>query len=265
MNYSQIIGIVHETNRPPGGLRNVIKVAQQAFVERGSRVLEIGTSTGFTAIELSRLTKCQVTAVDINEPSLEVARDRARRAGVAEQVTFELQDAQKLPYASNSFDLVFCGNVPSLIPDRKAALAEFVRVVRPGGFIAAIPMYYTKQPSEALVRQVSEAQGADLRPLNRQQWLEFYDSDQLVVQSMEDYTFDWISDATIKTFIDDLLTQPHLEALRADTREVITRKYHEYIPLFRENLSHMAYTMLMLRRDTCKIDAELFTSSPLTA
>jgi len=57
MDYNQIIGLIKETNRPPGGRKTVFEIVNRTCIDRESKVLEIGTSTGFTAIELSKLVK----------------------------------------------------------------------------------------------------------------------------------------------------------------------------------------------------------------
>ena len=81
MDYNQLIGLVKETNRPPGGRRTLFEIINRTCIDRESRVLEIGTSTGFTAIELSKLVKCKIISIDINEMSLKEAQDRAFKEG----------------------------------------------------------------------------------------------------------------------------------------------------------------------------------------
>lgn len=131
MDYNQLIGIVRETNRPPGGFKSILHIAQNTFITRETKVLEIGTSTGITAIELAKLTHCKITAIDINPVSIEEAKKRAVEEGVSEYINFEIQDATQLEYADNTFDLVFCGNVTSLISEREKALNEYLRVLKP--------------------------------------------------------------------------------------------------------------------------------------
>ncbi|MDO8656119.1 MAG: class I SAM-dependent methyltransferase, partial [Nanoarchaeota archaeon] len=82
MSYNELIGVVRETNRPPGGLRSIARIAQHTFLKTGQKVLDIGTSTGVTAIELARLTGATVHGIDINPLSLEEAERRAAVYGV---------------------------------------------------------------------------------------------------------------------------------------------------------------------------------------
>ncbi|MDX3772184.1 MULTISPECIES: class I SAM-dependent methyltransferase [unclassified Streptomyces] len=264
MNYNELISVVRETNRPPGGVRTISNLAARAHLGKDSHVLEIGTSTGITAIELARLVGCRVTAIDINERSIAEARRRAESLGVAHLITFEVNDATATGYPDDNFDMVFCGNVTSLIPDRAQALAEYSRVVKPGGFIAAIPMYYVKQPSEQLLADVTAAIQVTVEPLEESHWLDFFLGDGRVPFTQEQYTFDWISDEVVDSFVRDILARPHLDELSAEAREALVEQYAVYMRLFRDNLSEMGYTELLVR---CEVDElgepELFTASPV--
>ncbi|MEV5954543.1 class I SAM-dependent methyltransferase [Streptomyces sp. NPDC051987] len=264
MNYNELISVVRETNRPPGGVKTISHLAVGAHLDKDSHVLEIGTSTGITAIELARLVGCRVTAIDINERSIAEARRRAESLGVDHLITFEVNDATATGYPDDTFDLVFCGNVTSLIPDRAKALAEYSRVVKPGGFIAAIPMYYVKQPSEQLLADVTAAIQVTVEPLDESYWLDFFLGDGRIPFSRAQYTFDWISDEVVDSFVRDILARPHLDELSAEAREVLAEQYAVYMRLFRDNLAQMGYTELLVRCEADELgEPELFDSSPV--
>ena len=72
--------------------------------------------------------------VDISEPMLA----RAVRAAAGPQVGFLRADAQQLPLRDQTVDAVVSIAVLQLIPDPFAALAEIVRVLRPGGRLAVM-------------------------------------------------------------------------------------------------------------------------------
>lgn len=260
MNYNELIGVVRETNRPPGGLDAIYRIAQRSFLRPESRVLEIGTSTGFTAIELARLTRCHIDAIDINPISLEEASSRAHRSGVRDRIDFKVEDATKTSFADASFDMVFCGNVTSLIPDRDRALAEYARVLKSGGFLAAIPMYYVERPSADLIKRVSDAIRVDIVPRYKKDWTEFFQREPLETYWSEDFRFDRIGDTAIDQFVDLILRRPHLDTLAKDARDALSEQYRKFMFLFRENLAMMGYTVMLLRKETCPIDPELFTA-----
>ncbi|EKD55475.1 MAG: hypothetical protein ACD_60C00005G0002 [uncultured bacterium] len=261
MDYNHIIGIVKETNRPPGGINSLACIAQKIFLGPNKHVLEIGTSTGFTAIELARLTHCNISAIDINPESLAEAKFRAKENNIEDKIKFIEMDATEINFNNELFDLVFCGNVTSLIPNRKKALKEYSRVLKNNGYLAAIPIYYLETPSDQLLSNVSKAIQVDLKPIYKDYWIDFFNQKPLHIFYQEDYQFDFISDKYIKKFTNQILSRPHLKLLNTHTKEMLCQRYQELMLLFRDNLAKMGYTILILRKEENSFDPELFTSS----
>lgn len=112
-------------------------------VRRGDRVLDAGCGPGrftVTAAELG----ASVTALDLSEGQLELARATVAEAGVSDAVeAFVAADIADLSvFADAHFDAVICygGALSYVCERRQAAAAELVRVVRPGGILFASVM-----------------------------------------------------------------------------------------------------------------------------
>jgi len=109
-----------------------------AFVERvgvniGDNVLDVATGTGNLAIPAARLGGI-VTGIDI-APNL-VARARAKAAAGKLDIIFDEGNAESLPYATGIFKTVMSMFGVMFVPRPERALAEMLRVTRPGGRIA---------------------------------------------------------------------------------------------------------------------------------
>jgi ubiquinone/menaquinone biosynthesis C-methylase UbiE len=99
-----------------------------------ARSLEIGAGTGYFTLNLLRAGLLgEATCSDISQGMLETLQSNARSLGL--RVATERADAERLPFADESFDLVLGHAVLHHIPDLPRALAEFERVLRPGGTI----------------------------------------------------------------------------------------------------------------------------------
>ena len=262
MSYNELIGIVRETNRTPGGNLSVFHVSNRTRLDGTSVVLDIGTSTGSTAIELARLTGCTVFGIDKNETSLEEARRRAASLGLR-RVHFQQQDATDLDFVGGTFDMVFCGNVTSLITNPERAFAEYLRVLREGGYLAAIPMYYLEEPSEELVEKVRHAIQVPIKVQYRSEATGFFSHESIELYSSTHFRFDALSEERVAGYVETMLAQPHLLALHPPARDALRDVYSEYMQLFRENLSLMGYTILIARKSAFVEDELLFTARPI--
>jgi ubiquinone/menaquinone biosynthesis C-methylase UbiE len=97
------------------------------------RWLDVGCGNcAFTEELIARCAPAAVTAIDPSDDQLAYARTRP---GVS-MTDFRVGDAQNLPFADNSFDVAAMALVISFLPDPGRAVAEMVRVVRPGGWVA---------------------------------------------------------------------------------------------------------------------------------
>jgi SAM-dependent methyltransferase len=94
----------------------------------GERWLDVGTGTGEVALRVGR-SGADVTGVDISDALLETARAKPD----AENVTWELGDAQSLRFDEATFDGVVSCFAVIFAPNPEAAAGELARVCRPGG------------------------------------------------------------------------------------------------------------------------------------
>jgi SAM-dependent methyltransferase len=97
--------------------------------------LEIGAGTGYFSLNLAQLGLLErPTATDISDGMLSTLAETAAELGVP--VATVRAEAERLPFADESFDLVFGHAVLHHIPDLRRALDQFHRVLRPGGTLA---------------------------------------------------------------------------------------------------------------------------------
>ena len=97
----------------------------------GATVLEVAPGPGYLAIEMARLGRFRVSALDISHTFIQIGRENARQAGVS--VDFRQGDAAVMPFAAESFDLIVCQAAFKNFTYPGSALDEMYRVLRSGG------------------------------------------------------------------------------------------------------------------------------------
>jgi len=101
----------------------------------GSKVLDVASGSGNAALAAARRF-CDVTSTDYVPELLQRGRQRAETEGLP--MTFEVADAENLPYPDCSFDIVLSAIGAMFAPDQQRAARELVRVCRKGGRIGMV-------------------------------------------------------------------------------------------------------------------------------
>ena len=118
-----------------GGMHRLWKrfTVDLANVKPGEKILDVASGSGDLALAFAKLIgpNGQVWQTDINEAMLKVGRDRLINAGY--MLPNALCDAEKLPFANESFDLVTVAFGLRNMTRKDVALAEMTRVLKPGG------------------------------------------------------------------------------------------------------------------------------------
>ena len=98
-----------------------------------ARVLDLGCGYGSAARYLAANFGCSVTATNISEKELELARERSSEAGLDHLLSFEYGDFHHLGYPDGSYDVVWSQDAFLHAVDKRAVLSECRRVLKPGG------------------------------------------------------------------------------------------------------------------------------------
>lgn len=140
-----------------------------AALKPGERVLDVACGTGIVArLAAARVgSGGKVVGLDVNEGMLEVARSISR--DIHPPVEWWREDAADMPFADETFDVVFCQQGLQFFEDQPAALSEMHRILAPDGRLLLSVLRSIKHNpgwrplAEALKRYVGPEAGVMMR------------------------------------------------------------------------------------------------------
>jgi len=130
----------------------------------GQQALDVAGGTGDLAVGLLRQVgkEGRVVLSDINPSMLERGRDRLLDLGFVGNVEFLVADAERLPFADDSFDCVTIGFGLRNVTDKSAALASMHRVLKPGGQLLVLEF---STPTAPGLKPIYDAYSFNVLPL----------------------------------------------------------------------------------------------------
>lgn len=131
----------------------------KAFVDRAialgastGHFLDVGTGPAQIPILLAqRCPHIHITAIDLSEEMLKIAKRHVAHAELTDRITLELIDAKTLPYPDNTFDGLISNSIVHHIHDAMMALKEMGRVARPKGPVLIRDLIRPETPADAQV------------------------------------------------------------------------------------------------------------------
>jgi len=140
----------------PGGLTLTSELATLCGMSAGASVLDVACGTGESACYLAGKIGARVCGLDHSDAALARARGKAQARGL--RVDFLKGDAEALPFVDAAFDVVICECTLCLL-DKKAAMREMTRVVRPQGRVGIHDLFWHDNASRRLKQQLAENEG----------------------------------------------------------------------------------------------------------
>jgi ubiquinone/menaquinone biosynthesis C-methylase UbiE len=119
----------------PGGTALTGRLGELLGLSCESQVLDVASGRGDSAFYLAETLGCRVIGIDLSEENVYISTAETQRRGLCERVSFQLADAEGLPFAGGTFDAIVCECAFCTFPNKATAAQEFHRVLKPDGQI----------------------------------------------------------------------------------------------------------------------------------
>ena len=169
----------------PGGLNLTRQLIRPLALGCRSVAVDVACGPGRSSLELARETGCTVIGVDLSAANVAEAQRAAEVAGLADRLSFLVGDAEALPLEAASADGALSECALCTFPDKRAAVRELARVLKPGARLALSDMTadVARLPDELRTLQAWVACIADARPLD--EIAELLGGEDFVVESLD--------------------------------------------------------------------------------
>ena len=161
-----------KTRLRPGGRKATEWLIASGDFNKDKKILEVACNMCTTAIGLVQKFGCKIEGVDLDEAALEKARANIAMHGLQDKIHVQRANAMVLPFDDESFDIVINEAMLTMLPvqAKMKAVAEYFRVLKPGGFLLTHDVMLTTEDSEAVLQQLREAINITVTPLTKQGW-----------------------------------------------------------------------------------------------
>lgn len=159
-----------------GNVNATIELLNLCQIEADQYILDVGCGAGVTPCFIAKNYYCRVAGIDIREGMIERSKERADSEGVSKSVEFRLGDAQEIPYEDSSFDIVVTESVTAFVENPLQAIREYVRILKPGGYIGLNESTWFQPPSEEMIAWVSQEIGGGGKPYTCEEWVTLLES-----------------------------------------------------------------------------------------
>ncbi len=126
------------------------ELLQWSGVQQAENILDVGCGIGGSSLYLAKKFNAQVTGITLSPVQASRAAERATEALLNTQASFQVADAQNMPFADNSFDLVWSLESGEHMPDKTKFMQECYRVLKPGGKFIMVTWCHRSTENAAL-------------------------------------------------------------------------------------------------------------------
>lgn len=264
MNYTDFIALLRETNRCPGGKKTIRRIRELLHIGKTTKILDVGSNTGFTSLELAHTTPAAIFGIEISEACVSESNNWLSKdcESVRSRVNFQLANAYDIPFPDNTFDIIMVGGATSFMSRKEKAISEYFRTLKPWGFLVMSPLTYHTTPPQKVIEDVGTAIANPIKPMKKEDWVRITKETitDFELYFEESHMLSPRKDKDIDDYVGYFLQKDHIKHMPEDVKSAIRNKWTGILKVFNENHKYLGYDIIIFRKRLEPEEPELFIS-----
>lgn len=249
LSYPDFIGFINQWNTPPGALVTLSKFATFSGLNKSSRLLDVGCSTGFNSRELSVLSGCGGIGFDISQRSVEMARYNLKIVAPKSRFNYQVSDGESLRFKQKFTHIVTAENI-KFFKDPELMLQKCATWLGDGGYILASPYFQVRAMPQKLVSGMHRQLGIPLKAFKNFSYkdvMDLYNKFEIVYEDKQYPVVETSKELEYyaESVIDGACALRSIK--EPELRECMKNKLLGYRKLINESRKYQGFTVLVLR------------------
>lgn len=164
-----------KTKLRPGGVTATNWLLDQIEADEDTKILEVACNEAEHLINFSKKYNNINYGVDNNESWLNKGKERVKTNNLESNIKLLVADARKLPFEDNTFDIVLNEAMLTMLSnkDKKLAISEYFRVLKPGGMLLTHDIRQVKE-NIPQIKELQHILTMGAIPLTLENWLDIF-------------------------------------------------------------------------------------------
>lgn len=155
----------YKINRRQAQIDLIEELLHWGKIDKAEKIVDVGCGIGGSTLYLAQKYQAKAQGITLSPQQAKRATERAKEADLAERVSFQVANALEMPFADNSFDLVWSLESGEHMPDKTQFLQECYRVLQPGGKL--VMATWCHRPTNSLAGELTADEQKHLQEIYR--------------------------------------------------------------------------------------------------